>query len=96
MGEKKEQLKLTKSRWKLLKERIGKNIINSFQKTDLKKEEDEEQIELILEEANAYGLRQEIKETVEKKLEKASFEGRWLSKLDAYVKAYNKVIGKYE
>ena len=92
MAEKKEQLKLTKSRWKLLKERIGKNIINSFQKTDLKKEEDEEQIELILEEANAYGLRWEVKETAEKKLEKASREGHWLSKLEAYVQAYNEWI----
>ena len=89
MEEKKEQLKLTKSRWKLLKERIGKNIINSFQKINQKNVEDEEEIELILLEANAYGLRQEIKETAEKKLEKASFEGRWLSKLDAYVNAYN-------
>ena len=92
MEEKREQLKLTKSRWKMLKERIGKNIIDSFQKTNLKKEEDEEQIELILEEANAFGLRQEIKETAEKELEKASWEGRWLSKLDAYVNAYNKWI----
>ena len=92
MEEKKEQLKLTKSRWKLLKERIGKNIINSFQKTDLKKEEDEEQIELILEEANAYGLRQEVKEWAEKELEKASLKGVWLSKLDAYVNAYHEWI----
>ena len=92
MEEKKEQLKLTKSRWKLLKERIGKNIINSFLKTDLKKEEDEEQIELILEEANAYGLRQEVKEWAEKELKEASFKGVWLSKLDAYVTAYHEWI----
>ena len=92
MEEKKEQLRLTKSRWKLLRKHIGENIINTFQKTNLKKEEDEEQIELILEEASAYGLRQEIKETAEEELKKASFEGRWLSKLDAYVNAYNKWI----
>ena len=88
MEEKKEQLRLTKLRWKLLRERIGKNIINSFQKTNLKKEEDEEQIELILEEANAYGLRQEVKMWAEKELEKDNT----LSKLDAYVIAYHEWI----
>ena len=88
MEEKKEQLRLTKSRWKLLKKHIGQNIINSFQKTNLKKEEDEEQIELILEEANAYGLRQEVKMWAEKELEKDNT----LSKLDAYVIAYHEWI----
>ena len=92
MAEKKEQLRLTKSRWKLLREHIGKNIINSFQKTNQKNAEDEEQIELILEEANAYGLRQEVKEWAEKELKKASFKGVWLSKLDAYVNAYHEWI----
>ena len=92
MEEKKEQLRLTKSRWKLLRERIGKNIINSFQKTNLKKEEDEEQIELILEEANAYGLRNEVKTLAETNMLTASFKGIWLSKLDAYVNAYNLII----
>ena len=68
MEGKKEQLRLTKSRWKLLKDRIGKNIIKSFQTTYLNVVEDqkedlnlnemseEEQIEEILEEANAYNL----------------------------------------
>ena len=88
MEEKKEQLKLTKSRWKLLKERIGKNIIDSFQETNLKKEEDEEQIELILEEANAYNLREEVKNTAEKILKKNDM----FSKLDAYVTAYHECI----
>ena len=88
--EKKEQLKLTKSRLNVLRRNTGKNIIDSFQKINQKREEEE--IELILEEANAFGLRQEIKETAEKELEKASWEGRWLSKLDAYVNAYNKWI----
>tara|TARA_B100001094_G_scaffold332283_1_gene403713 strand:+ start:635 stop:805 length:171 start_codon:yes stop_codon:yes gene_type:complete len=54
--------------------------------------EDEEEIELILLEAHAYGLRNEVKEFAEEELEKASFEGRWLSKLDAYVRAYNEWI----
>ena len=53
---------------------------------------DEEQIELILEEANAYGLRQEVKEWAEKELKEASFKGVWLSKLDAYVTAYHEWI----
>ena len=88
--EKNEQLKLTKSRLNVLRKRTGQNIIDSFQKINQKREEEE--IELILEEANAYGLRQEIKETAEEELEKASFEGRWLSKLDAYVNAYNEWI----
>ena len=92
MEEKKEQLRLTKSRFKLLKERIGMNIIDSFQKTDQKNAEDEEQIELILEEANAYGLREEVKNTAKKLLTKASLKGIWLSELDAYVTAYHEWI----
>ena len=92
MAEKKEQLRLTKIRSKLQKNYIGMNITDFFQKTNLKKEEDEEQIELILEEANAYGLRQEVKEWAEKELKKASFKGVWLSKLDAYVNAYHEWI----
>ena len=68
------------------------NIIDSFQKTNQKNEEDEETIELILEEANAYGLRQEVKEWAEKKLKEASSKGIWLSKLDAYVTAYHEWI----
>ena len=68
------------------------NIIDSFQKTNQKNEEDEETIELILEEANAYGLRQEVKEWAEKELKKASSKGIWLSKLDAYVNAYHEWI----
>ena len=92
MEEKKEQLRLTKIRSKLQKNYIGMNIIDSFQKINLKKEEDEEQIELILEEANAYGLRQEVKEWAEKELKEASSKGIWLSKLDAYVNAYHEWI----
>ena len=95
MEDKREQLKLTRSRWKILKERIGKNIINSFQKKFLKKEEEnlshmseEEQIEEILEEANAYNLRWEVKDTAEKILK----ENNMFSKLDAYVTAYHEWI----
>ena len=92
MEEKSEQLRLTKIRSKLQKNYIGMNITDFFQKINLKKEEDEEQIELILEEANAYGLRQEVKEWAEKELKKASSKGIWLSKLDAYVNAYHEWI----
>jgi len=89
MAEKKEQLKLTKSRWKLLRERIGKNIIDSFQKTDQKNAEDEEQIELILEEANAYGLRWEVKNTAKQFLQNDDI---LISRIDAYLMAYNEWI----
>ena len=86
--EKNEQLRLTNKRLKIQKLHTGKNIIDSFQKINQKNEEDEEQIELILEEANAYGLRQEVKMWAEKELEKDST----LSKLDAYVIAYHEWI----
>ena len=96
MEEKNEQLRLIKLRWKLLRERIGKNIINSFQKINLRNEavkrklqmSEEEQIEEILEEANAYNLREEVKIWAEKELEKDNT----LSKLDAYVIAYHEWI----
>ena len=88
MAGKNEQLKLTKLRLNVLRKRTGQNIINSFQKTDLKKEEDEEQIELILEEANAYGLRQEVEEWALKEMT----ENPNLSKLNAYVTAYHEWI----
>ena len=97
MAEKKEQLKLTKSRWKLLRERIGKNIIKSFQTTypknvvDPKPREmsEAEQIEEILQEANAYGLKYEVMETATKILKD---EGDDISELSAYVIAYHEWI----
>ena len=100
MEEKKEQLRLTKSRWKLLREHIGKNIINTFQKINLRNEaverklqmSEEEQIEEILEEANAYNLRQEVKDAAEKIFN----ENDMFSKIDAYVKAYHEIIDDYE
>ena len=89
MEEKKEQLRLTKSRWKLLREHIGKNIINSFQKTSLKNEEEEEEIELILEEANAYNLRKEVKDHAEDILQNDDI---LISRIDAYLMAYQELI----
>jgi len=97
MAEKKEQLRLTKSRWKLLRERIGRNIINSFQKINLKNEVDpkpremseQQQIEEILEEANAYNLKWEVMDTATRLLKKNKSD---LSELSAYVMAYHEWI----
>ncbi len=50
--------------------------------------EDEEEIELILEEANAYGLRWEVDSFAKKFMN----EDPMLSKLEAYVQAYNEWI----
>ena len=47
---------------------------------------EEEQIEEILEEANAYNLRQEVKDTAEKILKKDDI---FISRVDAYLMAYN-------
>ena len=96
MAEKKEQLRLTKSRWKLLRERIGKNIMSSFQKINQRNENverknqmsEELQIEEILEEANGYNLREEVKATAKKLLKKESA----ISELSAYVIAYHEWI----
>lgn len=49
---------------------------------------EEEQIEEILEEANAYNLREEVKNTAEKIFEKNDM----FSRIDAYVRAYNEWI----
>ena len=49
---------------------------------------EEEQIEEILEEANAYNLRDKVKAAAEKILK----ENDMFSKIDAYVSAYHQVI----
>jgi CRISPR/Cas system-associated endonuclease Cas3-HD len=97
MAEKKEQLRLTKSRWKLLREHIGKNIINSFQKIYLRNEavekkyqmSEELQIEEILEEANAYNLRKEVDNHAKNILQNNDI---LISRIDAYLMAYDKII----
>ena len=97
MAGKKEQLKLTKARLKALNERIGKNIIKSFQTTypknvvDPKPREmsEAEQIEEILEEANAYNLKWEVMDTATRILKE---EGDDISELSAYVIAYHEWI----
>jgi hypothetical protein len=53
---------------------------------------EEKQIEEILEEANAHGLRNEVKLAAEKILQ----ENDMFSKIDAYVKAYHEIIDDYE
>ena len=107
MEEKKEQLKLTKSRLKILRRSTGQSIIDFFQGTGLKNEEenridnysystesfevlsdDEFQIEQILMEAGAYGLRNEVEQYAKNILKKNPLS----SKVDAYVKAYHEII----
>ena len=107
MEEKKEQLKLTKSRLKILRRSTGQSIIDFFQGTDLKNEEenrtdnylystesfeilndDDFQIEQILMEAGAYGLRSEVDHYAKRLIEKNPLSSR----VDAYVKAYHEII----
>ena len=107
MEEKKEQLKLTKSRLKVLRRSTGQNIIDFFQGTNLNDEEenridnyyystesfkilsdDEFQIEQILMEAGAYGLRSEVDHYAKRLLERNPLSSR----VDAYVKAYHEII----
>ena len=100
MAEKKEQLRLTKSRWKLLREHIGKNIINSFQKINLRNENlerkrkmsEEDRIEEILVEASAYNMRKEVDKRAKIHLKNDPL----FSKLEAYIYAYNDLIDDYE
>ena len=80
---------MTKSRWKLLREHIGKNIIDSFQKTSQKSAEEEEEIELILEEANAYNLRKEVKDYANQILQNDDI---LISRIDAYLMAYQNIV----
>jgi len=93
MEENSESLKIVKKRWNWLRKNIGKNIIDFFQMRDQREEvesqlEDEEEIELILEEANAYGLRLEVEQWATQLLK----EDYDLPRLEAYVRAYNEWI----
>ena len=107
MEEKSEQLRLTKSRLKVLRRSTGQSIIDFFQGTDLNDEEenridnyyystesfkilsdDEFQIEQILMEAGAYGLRSEVDHYAKRLLERNPLSSR----VDAYVKAYHEII----
>ena len=93
MEENSESLKIVKKRWNWLRKNIGQNIIDFFQMKDQREEEesllnDEEDIELLLEEANAYGLRIEVEQWAMQLLK----EDPDLSRLEAYVRAYNEWI----
>jgi hypothetical protein len=107
MEEKNEQLKLTKSRLKVLRRSTGQSIIDFFQGTNLNDEEenrtdnylystesfemlsdDEFQIEQILMEAGAYGLRNEVDHYAKKLLKRNPLSSR----VNAYVKAYHEII----
>ena len=93
MEEKNESLKIVKKRWNWLRKNIGQSIIDFFQMKDQREEEenllnDEEDIELLLEEANAYGLRIEVEQWAMQELK----EDPDLSRLEAYVLAYNEWI----
>ncbi len=107
MEEKSEQLKLTKSRLKVLRKSTGQNIIDFFQGTNPNDEagsriddywyssesiedlsDDEFQIEQILMEAGAYGLRSEVDHYAKRLLERNPLSSR----VDAYVKAYHEII----
>ena len=93
MEEKNELRNLIEKKWNWLKMHIGKNIIDFFQMKDQREEvenqlEDEEDIELILEEANAFGLRWEVDSSAKQIID----ENPMLPKLEAYVMAYNEWI----
>ena len=91
--EKNELQNLIEKKWNWLKRLIGQNIIDFFQMRDQREEEesqleDEEEIELLLEEANAFGLRWEVDSFAKKFMD----EDPMLPKLEAYVMAYNEWI----
>ena len=93
MEENSESLKIVKKRWNWLRKNIGQSIIDFFQMKDQKEEEesllnDEEDIELLLEEANNYGLRIEVEQWAIQLLK----EDPDLPRLEAYVRAYNEWI----
>ena len=90
MGEKNELLKIVLKRLKIARLYIGESIINAFPKINLRsrRKEEKETVELILEEANQYGLRYEVDEFAQKFLK----EDPTLSELEAYVMAYNEWI----
>ena len=57
---------------------------------------EEEQIEEILEEANAYNLKPEVKAAAEKIDGEKNTQFHVFSKIDAYVRAYHEIINDYE
>ena len=96
MEENSESLKIVKKRWNWLRKNIGQSIIDFFQTKDLKKGEEnhsrelseDEMVEELRAEANAYGLAWEVDKWAKKEME----EDPTLPKIDAYVRAYNEWI----
>ena len=94
--EKNESLNIVKKIWNWLRKNIGQSIIDFFQMKNPKKEvesrghemSEEEMIEELRAEANAYGLALEVEEWAKKEMKKDPT----LSKIDAYVRAYNEWI----
>jgi len=54
---------------------------------------EEEQIEEILEEANAYNLRREVEDHAKYILQK---DGILISRIDAYLMAYEEIVNDYD
>ena len=78
--------------------------MNTFQKINQRNENvekkfnmtEEEQIEEILEEANAYNLKNEVKEAAEKIYGEKNKTFHVFSKVDAYLMAYQEIVTDYE
>ena len=78
--------------------------MNTFQKINQRNENvekkfnmtEEEQIEEILEEANAYNLKNEVKEAAEKIYGEKNKMFHVFSKVDAYLMAYQEIVTDYE
>ena len=90
MSERSKLLDLILRRLRFIRIYVGKHIVENFPliKLQSSKKEELETIELILEEANQYGLRYEV-DTFAKKYLK---QDPTLSELEAYVMAYNEWI----
>ena len=90
MEGKKQLLMIVSKRLKIARLYIGESIINAFPKINLKSrlKEEKETVELILEEANQYGLRHEVDVFAQKFLK----VDPTLSEVEAYVMAYNEWI----
>ena len=90
MTKRNKLLDLVLKRLRFIRIYVGKQIVENFPLIKLQptKKEELETIELILEEANQYGLRHEVDTFAKKYLKKDPT----LSELEAYVMAYNEWI----
>jgi hypothetical protein len=90
MNKKSKLLDLILKRLRFIKIYVGKHIVENFPMIKLQpsRKEELETVELILEEANQYGLRHEVDIFAKKFLR----EDPTLSEIEAYVMAYNEWI----